>query len=201
VSEGEVLLERGWVAVPQVLAPKVAAGLAVGCDAVLAGSAAQLRPRDKAHGGTHHVADLEERLPEVAAAFIDERVIDAVQTFLPGEGSPASVSYRDPQPGFGEQRFHTDAVPLLEPGSWQAVTAIVALCDFREDNGATAVVPGSHLRPDLQRLAGKLEDHPQALVLTGPIGTVFVFSGHLLHRGTRNRSEHPRPALQVLWNR
>ena len=35
------------------------------------------------------------------------------------------------------------------------------------------------------------------LPLIGPAGTAFVFGGHLLHRGTENRSSAPRPALQI----
>ena len=81
------------------------------------------------------------------------------------------------------------------------MTAVVALCDFTPDNGATSVIPGSHRRPDLQRRSGSLEYHPDELVLTGPAGTAFVFCGHLLHRGTRNRSTASRPALQVSWGR
>ncbi len=44
-----------------------------------------------------------------------------------------------------------------------------------------------------------LGEHPDELVLTGRAGTAFLFCGHLLHRGTRNRSSEPRPAIQVSW--
>lgn len=76
--------------------------------------------------------------------------------------------------------------------------AIVSLCDFTDENGATAVLPGSHRRPDLQRRPRELSTSAEVL-LTGPAGTAFVFSAHLVHRGTKNRSGQDRPALQALW--
>jgi ectoine hydroxylase-related dioxygenase (phytanoyl-CoA dioxygenase family) len=109
------------------------------------------------------------------------------------------VALRSPGPGYGEQRLHADDLPLERAGDCRAVTAIVALCPFTPGNGATAVVPGSHRRPDLQRLARTLDPARHERVLTGPAGTVFLFDSRLVHRGTRNRSARPRPSLQVLW--
>ena len=39
------------------------------------------------------------------------------------------------------------------------------------------------------------------VALTGPAGTASVFSSHLLHRGSRNRSPAPRPSVQAIWRR
>jgi len=59
-----------------------------------------------------------------------------------------------------------DRRPLID-----VVTAIVALTDFTQTNGATRIIPGSHCRPDLQRQSGSLKDHPNQILLTGPTGT------------------------------
>jgi len=193
--------EAGWSAIPGVLSDEGAHRLADECRTTLAAIGDDVRVGDKQVSGTRRLVDLGERVPAVAAVVDHPGLRAAVGWFLGDDYQVGGVTFRSAEPGFGEQRFHADAPPLLAPGPWQVVTAIVALCDFTPDNGATAVVPGSHRRPDLQRRSGSLEHHPDELVLTGPAGTAFVFCGHLLHRGTRNHSTSPRPALQISWGR
>ena len=111
------------------------------------------------------------------------------------------TSLRSPGPGFGRQRLHADDVPKVASGPTTVATAIVPLINVDERNGATVVLPGSRDRPDLQRHSGALESHPDEVVLSGPAGCAFVFSGHLLHAGGLNRAAQPRPVLQILWRR
>jgi ectoine hydroxylase-related dioxygenase (phytanoyl-CoA dioxygenase family) len=79
---------------------------------------------------------------------------------------------------------------------------IVPLVPFTETNGATRVVPGSHLAA-YQRFRPKspTDRHPGEHLLVGPIGCGFVFSGHVLHSGTVNRSSAPRHALLINYGR
>ena len=136
----------------------------------------------------------------MTGAVTDPRLTAVVAAILGPNHWPGGVVYRSPRPGYGAQRLHADAVPQLDRSApATCATAIVALTDFGPDNGATRVVPGSHRRPDLQRRSGSLDDHPDAVTLQGRAGTAFVFSGHLLHGGSLNRSDRPRPALQVVF--
>jgi hypothetical protein len=192
---------NGWIAVPGVLPDAAARGLAEDCRTALAAIDHDVRLGDKQVSGTRRLVDVVERLAAARPVLDHPALRAAVGWFLGDDFTLGGVTFRSAEPGFGEQRFHADAVPLLTPGRWQVVTAILALCEFTAGNGATAVIPGSHRRPDLQRRSGSLENHPDELVLTGPAGTAFVFCGHLLHRGTRNRTTTPRPALQVSWGR
>ena len=186
------------MAVPGLLTREEAALLAQRCVAAL-GVAGDLRPGDKATSGTRRVAALLDSLPEIAALFEHPELREAV-TRLIGTAIPVSdVAFRCPQPGFGRQSLHADDLPIDRAGDCRAVTSIVALCDFTSTNGATAVVPGSHRRPDLQRRVKRLDLRDAEVVLAGTAGTAFVFSAHLLHRGTLNRSNEPRPSLQAQW--
>ncbi len=187
----------GWVAVPGVLSHEAAAALVERCTALLAG-AEDLRQGDKQTGGTKRAAQLLQRLPEIRDLFEHPTVESAVIALLGAAVPITDVAFRCPQPGFGRQSLHADDVPNATADESRAVTCIVALCDFTEENGATAVVPGSHRRPDLQRQPGRLREDDE-IRLTGAAGTAFVFSAHLLHRGTENRSASPRPALQAQW--
>ena len=70
--------------------------------------------------------------------------------------------------------------------------------DFTEHNGPTRLVPGSHWRT--HRPAEDLDgdparEHPEQVLVTGPAGTVVVFSSHLWHGGTANRSGARRRGL------
>lgn len=155
---------------------------------------------DKIAGGTRRLTRVRERsvyvdevLRFTALGVVAERILGTSATLV-------DVTYRCPRPGFGEQRLHADDLPRLDPTMRPTkVTGIVALNAFTEENGATRVVPGSHLRPDLQRLSGSLDSHPDEVVLIGPPASAFLFDTALLHGGGMNRSPKPRPALQLQW--
>jgi hypothetical protein len=194
-----VLDQDGWLRLPNLLPPHLATGIAVRADGVIT-AGEDPWPGDRSSSGIRHMGNLLERMPGLAD-HLAHPTIDAAVGRLLGPHPHLDLSYRSPRPGYGGQQLHTDDVLLAAGQPWQALVAIVALCDFTEDNGATGIIPGSHRRPDLQRLAGRLEHHCDERTLTGPAGTAFVLSGHLLHRGRPNQSTHDRPALQAVWRR
>ncbi len=68
------------------------------------------------------------------------------------------------------------------------ISAIWAIDEFTENNGATELIPGSHTwgeaRPDA--------DDGRVQQITMPAGSAVVFMGTLLHRGGANRSNRTR---------
>ncbi|HTL38377.1 MAG TPA: phytanoyl-CoA dioxygenase family protein [Kofleriaceae bacterium] len=90
-------------------------------------------------------------------------------------------------PGEQAQAWHTDdafyIVPRPRTGTL-AVSVIWAIEDFTEENGATQIIPGSHLwgmeHPD------EREFSPVPAVM--PAGSAIVFDGATWHRGGSNRS-------------
>ncbi len=120
-----------------------------------------------------------------------------------GDGFQAEpVHGRDPLPGHGLQGLHADAPPRTPGSPFVAATAIWMLDDFTERNGATRIVPGSHLLPGPvpKALAQPGAAHPGQAIVTGACGDVLVFNGHLWHGGTRNDSEQSRRALQGVYH-
>jgi len=190
----------GWVAIPLLLTDEVSSVLA-DCHALTQLSPAHLDPRDKPVAGTRHLRNLDQRLPLVAELVTRTALRAVVDQIVGSTARLQQAEYRCPQPGFGGQRLHADGLAKLDDGPSTVATVIVALVDFTVDNGATRVVPGSHHRPDLQRVSGQLESHADEVVLTGQAGTAFVFSGHLLHAGGTNTSAAERPALQLIFHR
>ena len=79
------------------------------------------------------------------------------------------------------------ALPINPPC---VVNAFWMVSDFTEENGATRVVPGSHL-------SGQQPDHQvphsvDTVALTGKAGTVAIWDGRTWHAAGQNRSGLPR---------
>lgn len=184
--------DRGFAVLHGFLSPDDLATASAACAEFLELPPEQREARDKPHGGTRHLADLHRRDAFFAELVQRTALCTVVTDILGPRFRPDEVAYRCPRPGHGFQRLHAD-------GTSPVAAAIVALTDFTSSNGATRVVPGSHIRPDLRRQSGKLESHPDEVLLTGPAGTAIVFSGWLLHSGTRNESAAERPALHLVW--
>lgn len=186
----------GWVRVDGVVTTAQAAHLASACDALP--YQITIRSGDKPHGRTRRLTALEERLPETQK--IAQSLGPVVDQLLPTGWTVTEIAFRCPGPGTGGQQLHADDLPLTDPDApCYGATAIVALVPFTRENGATRVVPGSHRRIDLQRLSQQVDHLPDEHYLVGKAGTAFVFSRHLLHAGSPNRSERARPALQISY--
>jgi ectoine hydroxylase-related dioxygenase (phytanoyl-CoA dioxygenase family) len=78
-----------------------------------------------------------------------------------------------------------------------AVNALFCLDSFRQDNGATFVVPGSHLQeafPSESFLAS------EAVQVIAPAGSFLVLDAMTFHCGGVNRSERPRRAVNHVYS-
>jgi len=105
--------------------------------------------------------------------------------------------------GQKNQMFHSDA------GSWYRaqkkergdavngegeilVSANCALTDFSCDNGATRVVPGSHLWEE-----GRVPKESEICLATMDKGSALLYSGNVLHSGGENTTENIRTGLYL----
>ncbi|MBP87952.1 MAG: hypothetical protein CMJ64_14715 [Planctomycetaceae bacterium] len=82
--------------------------------------------------------------------------------------------------------------PLTTQNAWM-------LDDFSEENGATRVVPGSHLSRRKPRWSGaELEGE---IALTAPAGSVAIWLSNTWHRSGANRTDSPRRAILCYYCR
>ena len=84
-----------------------------------------------------------------------------------------------------------DGAAMIAPPA--CMNSMWLLGDFRADNGATRVVPGSHLsgrqpKPDLY-------DEEDVVSIEAPAGTAMFFEGRLWHGSGTNRTGEPRMGL------
>ena len=101
-------------------------------------------------------------------------------------------------PGEAAQAVHFDDGFYRQPRPRPAVSLslIGAVDAFTDTNGATDIIPGSHLWSDADIAAlspQKAESLLRPVVM--PAGGAIVFQGTLLHRGGANRSNAPRLAF------
>jgi ectoine hydroxylase-related dioxygenase (phytanoyl-CoA dioxygenase family) len=77
-------------------------------------------------------------------------------------------------------------------------TAIWLLDDFIENNGATRLIPVSHLwlKPLPKPLQQPEAKHPDQKSIIAKAGSALVFNGHLWHSGARNESDRQRRVIQ-----
>lgn len=96
-------------------------------------------------------------------------------------------------PGETAQHLHRDdgIYPMTFPGvEWQ-ISALWALTDFTEENGATRVLPGSHDGMARLRSVQQSDTVPAEM----PKGSVLFYMGSTYHGGGANVSNTPRMAL------
>lgn len=129
----------------------------------------------------------------------DPRILALLDRFLlPGYLLTASQAISI-QPGEAAQGLHYDDsfYRLPRPRPPVSLSVIVAIDPFTNQNGATDILPGSHLWSD-DEVAAFGQD-PDAASRLEPVvmsaGSAIVFQGHMLHRGGANRSSAPRLAL------
>lgn len=102
-------------------------------------------------------------------------------------------SARCPLFGHQGQQLHLDSnLPGLNHPI--VVNVLWLLDDFKIENGATRVVPGSH---KWLEYAPDGESHPKELQVTGKRGGAIIFNANLWHGGGANNSHDSRWALAL----
>jgi ectoine hydroxylase-related dioxygenase (phytanoyl-CoA dioxygenase family) len=123
-------------------------------------------------------------IPDGGATQISDTQLIAI-----GPGQPAQYLHRDQTgwPWFNQ---------YLPDGPEITVIAMVAVTDCTADNGATRIVPGSHLVADSDHLF----DHSRSVPAEMSAGSVLLFSGKTIHGGGANRTtDEWRQALHLSY--
>ena len=115
---------------------------------------------------------------------LHENVLPVVERVLDRECLLSSFCSLVLGPGQEAQPIHEDTqlIPLPRPHIPITINAIWALSDFRDDNGATRIMPGSH-KFDSSPEYGREYD---AVTATMQAGSVMLFDSALWHGGGAN---------------
>ena len=184
------VLDRGFTILPSVVAPELLDALTARIDELLEALAVPFGDNTFLGHRTRRIFNLLGRDACFADVVLHDAVLPVVERVLDPELLLSSLTAIEMQPGETDQPLHADdgSMGLARPHPPLSCTAIWALTDFTEANGATRVVPGSHLA---DRIPRRSDDPPSELAVM-PRGSVLVYHGSTWHGGRANVSEGRR---------
>ncbi len=153
--------------------------------------------------GSDRLANLANKGEVFDIFYTHPKVLAAVRRVLGGDVKLSSLNYRAALPGFGLQKLHVDWKEPVSKGDYKVCNSIWLLDDFSPANGATRLVPGSHLwgKVPADLMENPEDAHPQEIILEEPAGTVVIFNSHTWHGGTTNKTATPRRAIHSYFCR
>lgn len=163
--------------------------------------------------GVHSVCNLLSK-GEIFHKTVLQPVTDDLISYLLGDGFLISaICGLQTVPGSKAQGLHGDQFLFRLPTEMALVAnAFFMIDEFTEDNGATRIIPGSHLWDFEQAsvvhegigVAGKgTGENPTGTIpATGPAGTCMVFEGRLVHgAGANATTDRTRLAVSSYYCR
>jgi len=142
------------------------------------------------------VSDLVNRGEEFDALYIFPPLLDACCRIIKAPFKLSSLHARTLHAGSSCGKLHVD-VPR-DSADWPLVGLIVMIDDFRPDNGATRLVPGSHrgLSAPEHSISDLRADYDGQILACGPRGSLLIFNGSVWHGHSANVSDKPRRSIQ-----
>jgi ectoine hydroxylase-related dioxygenase (phytanoyl-CoA dioxygenase family) len=126
---------------------------------------------------------------------VHPNVLPVVEGVLDPGALISSLSSIAIGPGEQAQPIHADdqLIPLTRPHVPIICNTMWAITDFTEDNGATRLIPGSHLRDEAPN---PLELY-ETMAAEMPKGSVLVWVGSLWHGGGANHTSQRRVGIAM----
>ena len=153
--------------------------------------------RHPKEAGADRLADLVNKGSVFDVFYSHPKVLAGIAAVLGDQIKLSSLNYRAAKPGMGLQKLHVDWKDGLPHGQYRVCNSIWLLDDFTARNGATRVVPGSHLWDKLPQdeMPDQEASHPDEILIQGAVGSVFIFNSHTWHGGTTNQTDKLRRSM------
>lgn len=141
---------------------------------------------------SERVYALLDKAPAVAELVEHETIIPILDAFLEPTYLLSANLAINVHPGETPQPFHADhaSLPNQDRTYTNGISVIWAIDEFTADNGATELIPGSHLWQNQSP-----GEHHESVKAIMPAGSALVFHGSLYHRGGPNHSQSSRLAI------
>ena len=126
---------------------------------------------------------------------VHDHVLPIVERVLDPGCLISSLSSIDILPGEGAQPIHADdqLIPLPKPHPPTVCNSMWALTDFTEANGATRLIPGTHLSDRSPDYGADYD----SIAAEMPKGSVLIWHGSLWHGGGANTTAEPRIGIAM----
>jgi hypothetical protein len=151
--------------------------------------------------GTARFANLIDQGPLMDLVWSHPRVLGCAWQVFQRAFKISSLNAREPKPGQGGQGLHADWGARDAAQPFHVVNSLWIIDGMDAGNGATRLVPGSHLLPGSpgDRMADTGAAHPDQVVVHAPPGSVVVYNAHCWHGGTINRSGARRRVMHAYY--
>ena len=161
-EEKTFLDEQGYLPLAEVLTPAEVAAFVARLEELAGKEGEEAGKEVHQEEGTTRLANLIDKDPLFEKCVTDRRLLAAVRHVIGDDLRLSSLNARASHPGQGLQGFHADWGTGVEPGEFQVCNSVWLLTDFTAENGATRVVPGSHLsrRTPSEAMEDPTDPHP-----------------------------------------
>ena len=187
------LRERGFVVFPNSVPPDGVQRLS---DAYTAAVASAASDDIKIGSTSTRVSDFVNRGPEFDAVYVFPPLLEACWLVIGGPFKLSSFHARTVRACAPAQDLHVDV--QRESADWPLLGFVLMVDEFRPDNGATRLVPGSHRWPGTpaEAMPDPRADHEDQVLACGDAGSLLVFNGSVWHGHSANTSNGPRRSVQ-----
>ncbi|WP_162462922.1 phytanoyl-CoA dioxygenase family protein [Paenibacillus psychroresistens] len=199
--EKRALDEQGYIVLPNAIEEKWFIRLRESYEELMHKEGQNAGKEVHQEKGTRRLADLINKGEVFDGIYTHPQVLAAVNHIIGREFKVSATNGRDAIPGEGHQALHQDwGQSRTKNEPFHVAISLWMLDDFTTENGATRVVPGSHLwEGSVKDHVDPLATHPQEVLLTGKAGSIAVMNSHLWHGGTSNRTQGNRRALHPYY--
>lgn len=111
----------------------------------------------------------------------------------------STLHARAVHPGAPAQQLHVDFERQTE--GWPMIGFILMIDPFRETNGATRFVPGSHKWPKTPEDDVRSLHEEQQVVANGAAGSIIIYNGSIRHGHSANETMKARRSIQGAYIR
>ena len=189
------IADQGYTVVRDVISADVRAALLEDLDRLHASLGT--RPARNAFEGTStlRVYNLLARSPIWQQVPVQPEILAVVEGVLDPGCLVSSLSSISIDPGETAQMIHADdqIIPLTKPHVATVCNSMWALTDVTEANGATRLIPGSHLADRSPDLGATYHSIPAEM----EAGSVLVWHGSLWHGGGANTTDERRVGIAM----
>lgn len=193
MEAASTLQERGFVVIPGPVPPALMPRLAGAYDLAMASATGD----DIRIGSTTtRVNDCVNRGAEFDDLYVFRPLLEACRRVIGRPFKLSSLLARTLRPYQPAQGLHVDV--RRDSADWPLLGFILMVDEFRPDNGATRLVPGSHRWPGApeETISDLQARHDAEVLACGKAGSLLVFNGSAWHGHTANTSSAPRRSLQ-----
>jgi ectoine hydroxylase-related dioxygenase (phytanoyl-CoA dioxygenase family) len=188
LERGEIeLREQGYTIFENAIEPELVAALVAAIRRIEAESGAAPRGNPAEGFATLRTYNLLAKDPVFQKMPVHDAVLPLVERVLDPGCLLSGMTAIDIGPGEKPQPIHPDDLVMTVPRPHPPLmcTSLWALTDFTAANGATRIIPGSHLEARMP----DPKDLPESIPAEMPAGSVLIIDGSLWHGGGGNTTD------------